>query len=165
MRAIKRVPQVFERCRRETFSFVNNDQFDYIIASDQTYPLTAHSRLFDTGLDTSSQPMQVLPELTQGATDGRRVEHRAGAGQGGIHLVIRGVARSPGVQQGFGQIPMGMAAGGEGFANAGGTKAQPNRTMLAKCVRKFREPPVFLGHDERTGPMATRTGGHGLSSR
>jgi hypothetical protein len=37
--------------------------------------------------------------------------------------------------------------------------------MLAQRVRKFREPPVFLGHDERTGPLATNTGRHGLSSQ
>jgi hypothetical protein len=58
-----------------------------------------------------------------------------------------------------------MAAGGEGFANTGGTKAQTNRAMLANCVRKFRETPVFLGRDEGAGTMADRTGCHGLSSK
>ena len=46
------------------------------------------------------------------------------------------------------RMPVGTAASGEGFANAGGPKAQPNRAMLAQCVRKFSETPVFLGHNK-----------------
>ena len=98
--------------------------------------------------------MQVFTEFTQGSADGWGMEHRPGTRQCGIHVFIGGLTRPPGVQQRFCQIPVGMAAGGEGFANAGGPKAQPNRAMLAKCVRKFSETPVFLGRDERAGTMA-----------
>src|SRR4030095_5189464 len=58
-----------------------------------------------------------------------------------------------------------MAASGEGFANAGGPKAQPNRAMLAQCVRKFSETPVFLGHNKRTGTRVPSTSRHVLSSK
>src|SRR5262245_55125887 len=64
----------------------------------------------------------------------------------------------------FGQSPVGLAAGGEGFAHASGIKAHPKRTMRAHRVRTFRAPPVVLRHDARTGPLATHTSRPGLSS-
>ena len=49
--------------------------------------------------------------------------------------------------------PMVHGGGLRGFCpRLGGTKAHTNRPMRANRVRKFREPPMFLGHDERTGP-------------
>ena len=109
--------------------------------------------------------MQVCTEFTQGSADGWGMEHRPGTRQGGLHVCIGGRTRPPGVQQRFCQIPVGMAASREGFANAGGPKAQPNRAMLAQCVRKFRETPVFLGHNKRTGTRVPRTSRHVLSSK
>jgi hypothetical protein len=121
--------------------------------------------LLNTDIHARGHPLQVLTECTQGAADRRGMENGPGACQGGIHVCIGGIARPPGVQQRFGDIPVGMAAGGEGFTHSRGTKAQTNRAMLANRMREFRETPVFLGRDEGAGATATRTSRHGLSSR
>jgi hypothetical protein len=123
---------MFEGGRRETFGFINDDQLNPTVPSDTALPVTVEAvMLFDTALRARRQQMQVFPEFTQGAADGWGIENRPRTRQGSIHVCIRGLARSPCVEQRFCQIPVGMAAGGEGFAHSGGTKTHTNRAMLA----------------------------------
>jgi hypothetical protein len=77
----------------------------------------------------------VADQLFEGGAGGGGVEHGAGAGQGGIDGGVAVAAGSPFLQQGFGGVPAGVAAGGDGLADAGGAEA--GRCRL-RGVRRWR---------------------------
>jgi hypothetical protein len=111
-RALNYVTQMFEGGRRETFGCITADQLDPPGSSDTAWPVTVEAVLLvATAIRARRQQRQVLPVFTPGAADGWGREHRPGTRQGGIHVGIGGRARSPGVEQRFCQIPVGMAAG------------------------------------------------------
>jgi hypothetical protein len=118
-----------------------------------------------TDIDARGHPSKVLTECTQGASDRRGMANGPGACPGGRHVCSGGSTRPPGGQQPCGDIPMGMAAGGECCPHAGGPKAHTHRAMGAHRGCAFRATPVCLGRDEGAGATAPRTSRQGVSSR
>ena len=110
-RAITHITQMFAGGRRETFGFIHDAQRDPPVPSDPAWPSTVEAvRLFDTALHARRQQRQVLPEFTHGAADRWGRENRLGTRSGSLHVGIGGLAWPPGVEQRFGQLPVGMAA-------------------------------------------------------
>lgn len=60
-----------------------------------------------------------------------------------------GEVASPAHQVVFEFVPVGVVAGGEGFADAGRAVAQADVVVPAAGVGELGETPVFLGDDER----------------
>src|SRR4029434_2379817 len=65
-RALKDITQMFERGRRETFGFINDDQLDPTVPSATALPVMVEAvMLFATAIHARRQQMQVFPEFTQ----------------------------------------------------------------------------------------------------
>ncbi len=66
-----------------------------------------------------------------------------------MNAIVVGTARTPVLDQWFGEIPVRAAARGKRLADTGGAEAQADVAMLAHGASEFDEAAVLLGRDEQ----------------
>src|SRR4051794_20288809 len=117
--------------------------------------------LVDAEVDALEEQVEVALELLVADAHGRRVDNGPRARQGGVDLRVLVGAWPPFVEQGFGAVPVGVAARGERLADAGGPETDADVGLAAHGVGELDEATVFFGDDERAAAAAVASGGRG----
>lgn len=158
--AVVLVAKVFEGVCGEAFGLIDDDEFDEVSpgrSSGVVENLPAAGEVFfDASLGANDDPIEFLFEGFLGGGDVGCVEHGAGSVRGGVDLLVGVVAEAPPVDEWADAVPVCVAARGKGFADSGGTEADPDGALLFHGVGEFGEAAVFFGDDEGFG--------HGKSS-
>ena len=104
--------------------------------------------LIDADVDAAGDEAEFLLQLPGSGQHGGGVEHGLGFGQGGVDGEVGVLAGSPGLEQLLGAVPVGVAAGGKGLADACLAEANTDGVLAFYGVGELNEPAVFLGGDE-----------------
>jgi hypothetical protein len=151
----------FQRGRRQPLRLIKDQQFNEVLIFNKAAAFhVAMEVLVNTNLHPCDMLIEHRAEVPYGFQDRWRVEDGARACQGGMDLRAGRVTPFPRFDQRASQVPLRIAARGQGFADTRRPIAQPNVAVRADRLRKRREAPMLLGDDECAGAWV----GHGTSS-
>src|SRR5699024_8970137 len=95
--------------------------------------------------DPGGEVCEILLDLFRSGEYSGREKDGAFSGQGGIDLEVCVVARPPFFQQGLGFVPVGVALGGQCFADAGLAVADTDGVLSSDGIGELDESTVFFG--------------------
>lgn len=145
------VAEQLERSRCEPFGFVDDEQIHEVRHADRRggrFGLTRAEVFVGADLDLCLPAVDVVHEIFGSAEDLGCVEDSPGSVGEGVVLGVVLAARSPLVDVGLQSVPVCVAAGGVGLADAGVAVADADGFLFADGVREFGEASVLFGDDE-----------------